>query len=514
MRTRSTKLISVVVPAAVLLAAAWSQLSPTPSQAAPAQGQQAARPAETPYVSPETKAQRDARMKWWREARFGMFIHWGIYSVPAGVYKGQQIGGLGEWIQNTAKIPSAEYKQYAAQFNPTKFSADEFVRIAKDAGMKYIVITSKHHDGFCMFKADDPFNIVDATPFKRDVIKELSVAARKQGLKFGVYYSQMQDWNHPGGDVQGRGGRWDSSMDGSLDDYLKKIAIPQVRQLFTEIKPAVIWWDTQGRITKEQAQPLHDLMDLVPGIISNNRLADAFKGDTETPEGFIPPTGYPGERDWETCMTINGTWGYKSWDTNYKSNETLIRNLIDIASKGGNYLLNVGPTAEGLIPEPQVERLQAMGKWLKVNGEAIYATSANPFPREQPAAQAPAPAPAPAPTAAPAAPGAGGPPGAAPGRGGRGNRPPVVWDWRATKKLKADGSGKIYVHIFQWPADGNFKITSTYKAQLVKAYLLANPKTNVEGKVTTEGGQTTFALELPAQQPDPIATVVCLEVKP
>jgi len=477
----------------VLLAGVWVQGSAAAPQATatPAQGQ-AARPVETPYVSPETKAQRDARMKWWREARFGMFIHWGIYSVPAGVYKGQNIGGLGEWIQNTAKIPSAEYKKYADQFNPTKFNADEFVKIAKDAGMKYIVITSKHHDGFAMFKTGDPFNVVDATPFKRNVIKELAVAARKQGIRFGVYYSQMQDWSHPGGDVQGRGGRWDPLMDGSLDDYLKKVAIPQVKQLFTEIKPAVIWWDTQGRITKEQAQPLHDLLSMVPGIISNNRLANAFKGDTETPEGFIPPTGYPGERDWETCMTINNTWGYKSTDTNFKSAETLIRNLVDIASKGGNYLLNVGPTAEGVIPQPEVDLLQAMGKWLKVNGEAIYATSANPFPREQP----PAPTPA---------------PGAAPGRGGRGA--PVVWDWRATKKLKADGYGKIYVHIFQWPADGNFKVTSTYKAKVVKAYLLSNPKAKLEATVTPEGEKTTFALKLPSQAPDPIASVVCLEVK-
>ncbi len=458
------------------------------------QAQSAAAAAAAPSDSTESKEQRDARMKWWRDARFGMFIHWGIYSVPAGVYKGQNIGGLGEWIQNTAKIPSAEYRRYADEFNPTKFDAAEFVRIAKDAGMKYIVITSKHHDGFCMFKTDDPFNIVDATPFKRDVIKELAAAARKQGLKFGVYYSQMQDWNHPGGDVQGRGGRWDPTLDGSLDEYLKKIAIPQVRQLFTEIRPAVIWWDTPGRITREQAQPLHDLLALVPGIISNNRLASSFKGDTETPEGFIPATGYPGDRDWETCMTINNTWGYKSTDTNFKSAETLIRNLIDIASKGGNYLLNVGPTAEGVIPQPEVDLLAAMGQWLKRNGEAIYGTSANPFPREQP----PAPAPA---------------PGATPGRG-RGRGAPVVWDWRATKKLKADGSGKIYVHIFQWPADGNFKITSTYNARLVKAYLLAPTRTKIEGKVTTEGEKTTFALKLPAQAPDPIASVVCLEVKP
>jgi alpha-L-fucosidase len=435
-------------------------------------------------------------MKWWREARFGMFIHWGLYSIPAGVYQGRSIGGLGEWIQNTAKIPSAEYTKYAAQFNPTKFNAADFVKVAKDAGQKYMIITAKHHDGFAMFKSADPFNIVDATPFKRDVVKELADACRKEGIHFGVYYSQRQDWNHPGGDVQG-GGRWDQTMAGSYEDYLNKVSIPQVRELMTNIKPEVLWWDTQGSTTFAQAQPLHDLLALDPGIIENNRLGGGYQGDTETPEGMIPATGYANGRDWETCMTINGTWGFKSTDNNYKSNETLIRNLCDIASKGGNYLLNVGPTAEGLIPQPQVDRLQAMGQWLKVNGEAIYATNANPFVRVA------APAPTPAPETAPAT---------GRGRGGRG--PTVPWDWRATTKLNPDGTGKVYLHIFQWPADGNFALTYTgFKGQVTSASLLAT-KAPVEAKIAANGDQSTLTLKLPATAPDPIASVVVLEVKP
>jgi len=285
-------------------------------------------------------------------------------------------------------------------------------------------------------------------------------------------------------------------MEGSYEDYLQKVAIPQVRELLTNIKPEILWWDTQGSTTYEQAKPLHDLLALCPGIIENNRLGGGFRGDTETPEGMIPATGYPGGRDWETCMTINNTWGYKSTDNNHKSTETLIRNLCDIVSKGGNYLLNVGPTAEGIIPQPHVECLLEIGKWLKVNGEAIYATGPNPFPRALP----------PVPELEP---------GARRGRGrGRGRGTSIPWDWRATTKLNPDGSGKIYLHIFQWPEDGNFTVTSTYKAQLLKAYLLADPKTVIDGSVTTEGDQTTFALKLPTTAPDPIASIVCLEVKP
>ncbi|MEJ2648181.1 MAG: alpha-L-fucosidase, partial [Sedimentisphaerales bacterium] len=207
----------------------------------------------------ETREQRDVRMKWWREARFGMFIHWGVYSVPAGVYQGRNISGIGEWIMNNASIPVAEYRKYVEQFNPTQFNADDFVKLAKDAGMKYIVITSKHHDGFAMFNSADPFNIVDATPFERDVIKELSEAARKQDIRFGVYYSQVQDWNHAGGYAYGRSGRqngqhWDPAQDGSFDEYIRKVAIPQVKELLTNYHLDVFWWDTPGSITAAQAK--------------------------------------------------------------------------------------------------------------------------------------------------------------------------------------------------------------------------------------------------------------------
>jgi len=327
----------------------------------------------------ETKAHRDARMKWWREARFGMFIHWGLYAQPAGQWKGARQAGIGEWIMHDLKIPVADYAEIARRFNPIEFSADTWVSIAKTAGMKYIVMTSKHHDGFAMFHSmTDPFNIFDATPFKRDPIAEMGAAAARQGLTFGVYYSQAQDWHHPGGAAYG--GHWDPAQDGDLHEYVKTVAAPQVTELLTKYHPAILWWDTPVDMSPEDIKALTAGFAENPALISNNRLGNGIPGDTETPEQFVPATGFPG-KDWETCMTINDTWGYKSFDTNFKSTTTLMQNLIDIASKGGNYLLNVGPDAMGVIPQPEVERLAEMGTWLRKNGDSIYGTTASPYKR-------------------------------------------------------------------------------------------------------------------------------------
>jgi len=325
----------------------------------------------------ETAAQRNARMKWWREARFGMFIHWGLYSVPAGVYDGKPIGSIGEWIMRTANIPVARYAAYANQFDPEKFDATEWVSYAKAAGMKYIVMTAKHHEGFAMYptKVDD-YNINAKTKFKRDPIGEMAAACKKAGIKFGVYYSQNLDWHHPGGGTAGPA--WDDAQKGSFDEYVRKVSAPQVDELLTKYKPAVLWWDINGPFTPEQVKLLTAPFAKDPNIISNNRLGGGVPGDTETPEQFIPATGFKG-RDWETCMTINDTWGYKSTDHNFKSTTTLLRNLIDIASKGGNYLLNVGPTSEGVIPGEEVRRLKEMGEWMKANGASIYKTAASPY---------------------------------------------------------------------------------------------------------------------------------------
>ncbi len=325
----------------------------------------------------ETKEQRDARMKWWREARFGMFIHWGVYSVPAGTYDGKQIGGIGEWIMRSANIPVARYAEYAKQFNPEKFNATEWVSYAKSAGMKYIVMTAKHHDGFCMFptKVDD-WNINGRSEFKRDPVGEMAAACKKAGLKFGVYYSQNLDWHHAGGGTAGPA--WDDAQKGDFHKYVVNVSAPQVKELLETYHPAVLWWDINGPFDAEEVKALTASFSKVPGLIANNRLGGGVPGDTETPEQYIPATGFKG-RDWETCMTMNDTWGYKSYDNNFKSTTTIVRNLIDIASKGGNYLLNVGPTSEGIIPAPEVNLLKEAGKWMRVNGESIYATSASPY---------------------------------------------------------------------------------------------------------------------------------------
>ena len=339
-----------------------------------------AQPDQTAETSPvETKEERDARMAWWREAKFGMFIHWGVYAVPAGTWDGKPIGGIGEWIMLRGKIPVSEYRAFARDFNPVKYDPQAWAKLAREAGMKYIVITAKHHDGFALYPSDvTDWDIADATPYGKDLLTPLATATRKQGLKFGTYYSQAQDWTHPGGAKSGykEGEGWDDAHKGNFDDYLTKIAVPQSREILARIKPDVLWWDTPTWMTAERAKPLDELLALRPKLITNNRLGGGYKGDTETPEQHIPATGF-GDRDWETCMTMNDHWGWNKHDKNWKSSQELIRTLVDIASKGGNYLLNVGPTEAGEFPPEAVERLVEIGRWMEHHGESIYGTSAS-----------------------------------------------------------------------------------------------------------------------------------------
>ena len=326
---------------------------------------------------------KDKRMEWWNEARFGMFIHWGLYAVPAGEWKGEKVPGIGEWIMERAKIPVSEYEPLAGQFNPVKFDAEQWVQIAKNAGMKYIVITSKHHDGFCLWDTKyTDYDVVDATPFKRDILGELAAECRKQGIRLCFYHSIM-DWHHPDAQAPFYPAYNDTSKTNpNFDRYVEYYLKGQLKELVHNYGPlGIMWFDGEWvkDWTRENGWDMFEYcLSLQPDIIVNNRVgndrqgmrglskSDEFAGDYGTPEQEIPATGLPGV-DWETCMTMNDTWGYKSYDDKWKSYEDLLHKLVDIASKGGNFLLNVGPTAEGLIPGPSVERLAAIGEWMKVS---------------------------------------------------------------------------------------------------------------------------------------------------
>jgi alpha-L-fucosidase len=422
----------------------------------------------------ESKVERDARMKWWREARFGLFIHWGLYSIPAGEWNGKT--AYGEWIRTSAQIPLEEYDNFLHQFNPVKFNAVEWVRMAKNAGMKYIVITTKHHDGFCLFDSKDTDFDVMSTPFERDIMKQLSAACRKEGIKMCWYHSIM-DWHHP--DYLPRR-EWEKtrSTDGADFDRYVQYMQSELKELLTNYGDiGVLWFDGEWESTwngKYGTDLYRYVRSLQPKIIINNRVGAAregmegmtkageFGGDFGTPEQQIPATGLIGV-DWETCMTMNDHWGYNKNDINWKSTEDLLRKLADIASKGGNFLLNVGPTSEGLFPQASVERLQEIGSWMKVNGEAIYGTSASPFKN-------------------------------------------LEWG-RCTQKNIKNGT-RLYMHVFNWPADGKLIVPGIYN-QPKKATLLSDPR---KKSLHVARQEDALVISVPAKTPDPYNSVVVLDL--
>ncbi len=449
---------------------------------------------QTSSSAKESKEQRDARMEWWREARFGMFVHWGLYSGLAGTWDGKAVGTRGgmEWIQQRVKADTDTYaKRAIALFKPSPTFAREWAKFAKEAGCRYVVFTSKHHDGFALH--DSKVSDYDAgSVLNRDLVKEIVDAVRAEGLRVGFYHSVI-DWHHDQY-AYARSKQLPHPLRGKpypngKRDHAKYVEYlhAQANELASNYGPVdVMWWDYssqdfQGDEAWRAFEMMHAVRAKQPQIIMNNRLfripeagftgmgtaaiapkLDPKYGDFITPEQHIPATGMPSV-DWETCMTMNTTWGYSRHDHAWKSDETLIRNLIDIASKGGNYLLNIGPKGDGSVPEQSVTAMQAMGAWMKVNGESIYATNANPFGK-------------------------------------------LAWG-RCTQKKLAGGKTRLYLHVFDWPTDGKL-VVPILASKAAKAFLLANGKSL---DVTASENQVTIAV--PTDAPDKIATVITLDIE-
>ncbi len=327
-------------------------------------------------------------MQWWREARFGMFVHFGLYSTLGGEWKGKLVGSH-EWIRNNAKIPHEEYIRIADGFNPVALDVDGIVQMAKRAGQKYVVVTTKHHEGFSLWDSPSTTYDVMATPYRRDIMRQFADACRRHDMRLGWYYSIM-DWYHP--DYLPRRD-WEA-RDASTADFSRYVAFmhAQLRELLTGYgRIDILWFDGQWEATWTRAlaaDVVRLCRALQPAVIINNRVGpgpvagasatpdSAPLGDFSTPELEVPARGLPGQ-DWESCMTMNDNWGYAKDDDHWKSPAQLVALLVETASKGGNLLLNIGPMGDGRVPQPSVDALGAVGEWMRVNGDAIYATSAS-----------------------------------------------------------------------------------------------------------------------------------------
>ncbi|TAJ25071.1 MAG: hypothetical protein EPO68_00470 [Planctomycetota bacterium] len=408
----------------------------------------------------ESAAQHDARMQWWRDARFGMFIHWGLYSIPAGKWGSNDQHG--EWIRETAQIPLEQYLPLQRQFDPAKYDARAWARMAQQAGMRYVVITSKHHDGFSLYDSALSDWDMGGTPSKRDLLGELKAACEAEGLRFCTYHSIM-DWHHP--DYLPRRGWEKRSSDGaSFPRYVAHLNA-QVAEIVERYQPAVMWFDGEWESTwtHELGVELYaHCRSLAPSMLVNNRVdvhragmagfsqSTEAVGDFGTPEQEVPERGLPGV-DWETCMTMNDHWGYCAADANWKSARECIRTLVDVASKGGNFLFNVGPRADGTFPPEAVERLAAIGAWMQRYGDAIHGTQASPL-------------------------------GALP-------------FGRCTMRA-IDGGTRLYLHVYDWPANG----------ELVVPGLGNEPRGGAERR------GDALIVRVPSQAPDADVSVVTLDI--
>lgn len=404
---------------------------------------------------------KDCGQAWWKEAKYGMFIHWGIYSELGGEWRGIATAGLGEWIMKDLEIPAEAYEEVASSFNPTLFDAEEWVNLAKDAGMKYIVITAKHHDGFAVYRsACSPFNIVDATPFGQDPIEALAVACRAAGIRLCFYYSQAQDWHDPNG--YGYGPVLDEEKKFSI--YLENKCKPQLQELLTQYGDiGLIWFDTPMTMSDDHSRELTQFVKrLQPDCIVSGRIGNQYGEYMSTGDLMIPTLPYPG--DWEVPFTLNDTWGYKRDDHHWKSAKQIISSLVNVNSKGGNYLLNIGPDGKGRIPAISKEILRTVGSWLRDHGDSIYATQPVPvFPYEQ------------------------------------------NWGMFTYKP------GRLFMHVFHWRES---ILIHCLANELSRAFVLRTGQdVPISRQYIPSLKQHRVTLHLPAEPPDEINSVLCLELK-
>ena len=430
---------------------------------------------------------RAERVAWFRQARFGMFVHWGAYSHLGGVWKGKKVEGYAEHIMRKEKIPSAVYqKELAEPFNPTEFNADEWMANAKKAGMGYFVITAKHHDGFAMYDSQvSDYNVVKVSAWHKDPMKDLKAAAQKHGIKFGFYYSQAWEWHHPdspgndwerdnpGGDRRLFGQRyWETNPElvSKVRRYVDGKVIPQLKELIAKYDPDIIWFDTPGRLPPEEnLRVLKAVREAKPTLVVNSRICQpvpngppANFGDyfstTDKPAEFPPPPG-DGTGEWEAIPTTNESYGWHKLDTTHKPPSHFIQLLAKAAARGGNVLLNIGPMASGKFEQKDVDILAGVGAWMKVNGQAITGTERTPLPVQ-------------------------------------------AWG-ESTRK-----GNTVYLHVLNWPRKGRV-VVGGLKSDVKRAYLLSAPKRKLEVKRL---GPLDVVVQAPAKAPDAVDTVIALEL--
>jgi len=429
----------------------------------------------------ESMKNHDQRIAWWRDAQFGCFIHWGVYSTFGGEWNGKPFKGYAEHMMRIQKIPRAEYlEKVVSVFNPVKFDADEWVKLIKAAGMKYVIITAKHHDGFAMYPSSvTKYNIHDATPFQRDPMRELSEACKRNGIRFGFYYSHAIDWEHP----NGPGNDWDYDNPGGdkglhggttwfdqhpellprIQSYVDEKAIPQIVELLKTYHPDILWFDTPSRLPlAENLRILKAVRAVDQSVVVNGRLARGlghsfgdYLNTGDRAAEIVPTAG-----DWETIPTTNESYGYHKFDLSHKPVAHFVQLMAKAAARGGNMLMNIGPMGDGVIDQKDQEILRGIGKWLAVNGESIYG-------------------------------------------GERTTLPVQAWGESSTN------GNKLYLHVFNWPRDGKL-LLGGLRNQIKTAYLLSDRRKGV--LQTRHVNDSDVVIRVPRSAPDAADSVVVVEV--